>query len=88
MDTHTHLSDVEDWKEICKDTSSETTKYRNLTWDVGSPGGSVIRDSACQRRRHRFDPWSGKFPLPSCGTTKPVHHSCWASALEPGNCNF
>ena len=23
-----------------------------------------------------------------CGATKPVHHDCWACALEPGNCNY
>ena len=28
----------------------------------GFPGGSVIKKSACQCRRHGFDPWSGKIP--------------------------
>ena len=44
VDTHTpHLCDVEDWKERCAYTWSETTKYRNLMWDVGFPGGSVVK---------------------------------------------
>ena len=27
---------------------------------LGFPGGSVVKHSACQCRRHRFDPWFGK----------------------------
>ena len=30
------------------------------------PGGSVGKESACQCRRHRFDPWSKKMP-PAAG---------------------
>ena len=29
---------------------------------VGFPGGSVVKQSACQCRRCRFDPWVGKIP--------------------------
>jgi len=29
---------------------------------MGFPGGSVVKESACQCRRHRFDPWVGKIP--------------------------
>ena len=48
VDTHTpHLCDVEDWKERCTYTWSETTKYSNLMWDVGFPGGSVVKESTC-----------------------------------------
>ena len=28
----------------------------------GFPGGSDSKESACQCRRHRFDPWIGKIP--------------------------
>ena len=45
------------------------------------------KESACQCRRHRFDPWSGKNPH-AMGATKPMHHSYWACALEPGNHNY
>ena len=35
-------------------------------WHVGSekgfPGGSVVKESACQCRRRQFDPWVGKIP--------------------------
>ena len=27
------------------------------------PGGAVDKESACQCRRHWFDPWVGKIPL-------------------------
>ena len=36
-----------------------------LPYDLGFPGGAVIKESACQCRgcrRHRFDPWVGKIP--------------------------
>ena len=40
----------------------------------GFPGGTVGKQSACQFRGHRFNPWSGKIPHPveqlsPCGTT-------------------
>jgi len=28
----------------------------------GFPGGSVVRESGCQFRRLRFNPWVGKIP--------------------------
>ena len=42
--------------------------------EEGFPGGSVVKESTCQCRRHRFDPWSGKIPhvleqLSLCATT-------------------
>ena len=46
------------------------------------------KESACQCRRHGFDPWSGKIPhapeqLSSCPTTA-GGHNCWRlRALEP-----
>ena len=30
---------------------------------MGFPGGSDGKESACQCRRHGFDPWVGKIPL-------------------------
>ena len=29
---------------------------------MGFPGGSVVKESACQCRRHRFNTWIGKIP--------------------------
>ena len=46
------------------------------------------KESSCQCRRHRFDPWSGKIPhaagqLSSCSTTTEcVLHSLGATATE------
>ena len=54
-------------------------KYRAPWWSSGS-------ESACQCRRHRFKPWSGKIPHataelgPWATTTEPAH-------LEPVLCN-
>ena len=35
------------------------------------------KESACQCRRHRFDPWSGKIPH----VEEPL--SPWATTIEP-----
>ena len=35
---------------------------QSLTETWGFPGGSEDKESACQCRRHGFDPWVGKFP--------------------------
>ena len=43
---------------------------------------SLVGSAACQCRGHglliREDPMC-------CGLTKPMHHNCWACALEPGS---
>jgi len=42
------------------------------------------KESACQCRRHGFDPWSGKIPhvegqlCPCTSTTEPTYHNCWS----------
>ena len=33
-----------------------------LSIHLGFSGGSAVKESACQCRRHRFDPWVGKIP--------------------------
>ena len=64
-------------------------QVKGLPWRLS--GG----ESTCQRRRHRFNPWSGKIPhaaeqLSPCGTTtEPVlqsrgTHNYRACAPEPG----
>ena len=30
--------------------------------EQGFPGGSVVKESTCQCKRHRFNPWVGKIP--------------------------
>ena len=56
-----------------------------------SPGRTI---SACQCRRHRFNPWSGKIPhaleqLSLCTiTTKPVLQSPGAMRTDPTCCNY
>ena len=53
----------------------------SISW--GFPGGSVVKESACQYRRHRFDPWPGKIPH---ATEQPrTCSNSWACALEPGS---
>ena len=37
----------------------------------GFPGGSVVKESTCQCRGHRFDPWSRKI----AHATKPMRHN-------------
>ena len=59
----------------------------------GKPTGWWLSDkeSACQCRRHGFDPtwvWSMIWEDTTClGATKPLHRNHWASALEPRNHN-
>ena len=40
------------------------------------------KESTCQCRRRRFDPWWGKIS-PCHRATKPLHHNYWACAPEP-----
>ena len=44
--------------------SDEATPYkRGHLWSFwGCPGGAGGKESTCQCRRHRFDPWIGKMP--------------------------
>ena len=52
------------------------------------------KEFACQCRRHRFHPWSGKIPHaakqlnPCITTTKPVLQSLGAAIREPTCCNY
>ena len=45
------------------------------------------RESACQCRRHGFDPCSRKIP-PCHRATTPMCHNYLVSVLEPGSCNY
>ena len=45
------------------------------------------KESACQCRRHRFDPWSREDPT-CCRATKPMYHNYWVCALEVRNLNY
>ena len=45
------------------------------------------KESACQCRRHGFDPWSRRIPHCS-GAAEPVSHNYWACAPEPGSYNY
>ena len=46
-------------------------------WTQDFQDGEVIKESACQCRRHRFNPWSGRSP--GEGNGNPLQYSC------PGN---
>ena len=52
---------------------------------LGLSWWSSGEESACQRRRHEFDPWSRK--IPRHGATKSVHQNYGAHALQPEGCN-
>ena len=45
------------------------------------------KESACQCRRHKFNPWSRKISH-APGAAKPVCHKFWACTLEPGSRNY
>lgn len=47
----------------------------------GLPWWSKSKGTACQGRRHRFHPCSGKTPC--LHPTKPMSHSSWARTLKP-----
>ena len=44
------------------------------------------KESTCQCRRHRFDPYQEDPTFHRA--TQPVHHNYWACALESGNHNY
>ena len=52
------------------------------------PQWLIGKESACQYRRHRFDPWSGKTPhaagqlSPCAATVEPVLQSLGATTLS------
>ena len=56
----------------------------------GLPWWLSGKKSACQCRRHGFDPWSRKIPhtMEPLSPTKLMSHNCWACALELGNHNY
>ena len=55
----------------------------------GFSGCSVVKESACQCRRHRFNPWSGRIPYakeqvsPRATTIGPVLWGPGTAATEP-----
>ena len=53
---------------------------------LGFPGGSVVKNLACQFGGHRFDPWSGKIPHAAEHVTPFAAHSV-VCAPEPRSCN-
>ena len=54
----------------------------NSLWNNGLPRRFSGKESICQFRKHRFDPWSGKIPCVE------DQLSPWATATEPGSCNY
>ena len=52
----------------------------------GFPGGSVVKESTCQCRRHGFDPWIRKIPTsgtsPGEGNGNPLQYSCLGNFME------
>ena len=54
-------------------------KLLGLSWWLSS------RESACQCRRHRFDPWFRKIP---CASEQLSLCTMTVESLEPGSCNY
>ena len=44
------------------------------------PGGSVVKESTCQCRRHGFDPWLGRSPGEENGN--PLQYSCLGNSMD------
>ena len=61
-----HLFSKQCWNKrtpLCKNlTLSTYLTPQTKRHSRGFPGGSDSKESACQCRRHRFDPWIGKIP--------------------------
>ena len=70
-------------KPLCF-TSWSSTQFSQWTSGKrilrGFPAGSVGEESACQCRRCRFNPWSGKIPHAA------ERRSPWATSIEPMRC--
>ena len=61
---------------------NKTTKI-TIKNTVGLPWWHNGKESTCQCRRHRFDPWPSNISHAE-EQLKPVHHNCWVYTLEPG----
>ena len=48
----------------------------------GFPGGSAVKESSCQSRRCRFDPWVRKKPWRR--TWNPLQYSCLGNPMNRG----
>ena len=46
------------------------------------PGSSAGKESACQCRRRRFNPWVGK--IPGEGNGDPLPYSCLENSIDRG----
>ena len=56
------MKDREAWRVAVHGTAESDTTYRlNNNFNMGFPGGSVVKNLP-ECRRHRFDPWVGKIP--------------------------
>ena len=70
------------------------SKTLDLKPNAGLPWWCSGLESACQRRGHGFEPWSGQIPhaaeelSPRGTTTKPALYSPWATATEPVSHNY
>ena len=56
--------------------------YRLITEWTGFPDGTVVKESACQHRRYKFNPWVGKIPWRT--KWQPPQYSCWGKLMNRG----
>ena len=65
--------------------SKKGRKQNWLTESIRLPQWLRGKESACQCRRHGFDPWARK--IPHAKEQQSVHND-WACALKPGSDNY
>ena len=56
--------------------------WLSLSWMTGFPGGSVVKESTCQHRRCRFNPWARK--IPGEGNGNLFKYSCMGNPMDRG----
>ena len=62
---------------------SHNILYRSLFWHLELPRRFSGKESSCQCRRYRFDPWVGKIPWRR-KWQNPLQYSCWENSMDRG----
>ena len=63
---------------------SKSTPEFSCYREIGLPVWLSGKESACQGKRPWIQSLIWEDPT-CCGASKPMHHNCWACALEPGS---
>ena len=81
---HACLTDTQENRRILDLSAATLLVHLNVLkgHTSGLPGWLSSQESACQRRRHRFDPWVGK--IPGVGNGHPLQYSCLGNPMHRG----